>query len=66
MATYSAPNSTKLLLQAHRHIIAKQNETKSQWQGTVITSTQQKSGSVELMTGPEIHNLSKDINKDTL
>ena len=35
-------HSTKLLLQADRHIIAQQKWYKCQWQKTVVTLTQQE------------------------
>ena len=68
MATYSAPkfNKTAAAGASTHHCKTKMKQKTNDREQTVITSTQQKSGSVELMTGPSIHNLGKDINKSTI
>ena len=60
MATYLRQPSTRLLLQAHRHIIAKQK-----WNKLPMTekchhfNTAKKSSNAELMTNPSIYNFTK-------
>ena len=68
MATYSAPKFNKTVapgaLTHHCKTKLEQKANDRELNCNHFNTT--KSVSVEIMTGPSIHNLSKDINKNTI